>query len=561
MRRPQTKRRGIGYVTPKQINNNVGSITNVHNTYSALQESFEQSGGASGGGLADVLNLIPPSDESARPSYPGEKHALLKLPNGKMGIGNYIGPGTHVIERLKRGDPPRTLTDKTAKRHDIDYTLASGSKDKATQNKLIREADERMVSKLKSIEKHGLDSKFNTLQGKKLIQAKMKAEDIGILKKGSFGGDLKKLTPQENILLKSKKEKLQMEGFGHPAGNLKKMMLRQARKESKRGDGLRRAGGASAGGGLRPSGGGLNPSGGAYAGGALMLAGQRGLTPKHMRGIKKICTEMKGDGLGSILAKIFGFLGKPLVKKVGKQVLKEVGKTVLKDVVAPVAKKKLESVVMGKKGGGHAGGALGATGAHTSKGKTYGVIKGHEMRGKGIKLPGGAIMGKGDLLGFVMKKLIPSLANQVGIDVKHIPMSKIINTVQKAIEQVKGGDIAGLVNNLSKVILPILTHGKAKALKIQMAGAGAGILDAVKTTLPQLAKGIWESVKWFMTKHLGMKGKGLNPSGGSFSSFFKGFASVFKKIFKPVASVAGTALSAVGFPELGIPLDVAAGLL
>ena len=533
MRRPQTSRRGIGYVTPKQVNNNVGSITNVHNTYSALQESFEQSGE----GLADVLNLIPPSDESARPSYPGERHALLKVPNGKMGIANYMGPGTHVIERLKRGDPPRTLSDKTAQRHDIDYTLASGAKDKATQNKLIREADERMVSKLKSIEKQGLDSKFNTLQGKKLIQAKMKAEDIGLLKKGSFGGDLKKLSPQENILLKSKKEKLQMEGFGHPGGQLKKMMLKQARREAKRGSGL------------RPSGGGLQPSGG-----ALLLAGQRGLTPKHMRGIKKICTEMKGEGLGSILAKIFGFLGKPLVKKVGKQVLKEVGKTVLKDVVAPVAKQKLESVVMGKKGSGK-----GATGAHTSKSKTYGVIKGHEMRGQGIKLPGGSIMGKGDLLGFVMKKLIPSLAKQVGVDIKHIPMSKIIGTVQKAIEQVKGGDIAGLVNNLSKVILPILTHGKAKALKIEM--AGSGILDAVKTTLPTLAKGIWESVKWFMTKHLGMKGKGLQSSGGSFSSFFKGFASVFKKIFKPVASVAGTALSAVGFPELGVPLDVAAGLL
>jgi hypothetical protein len=87
MRRPQSSRRGIGYVTPKQVNNNVASITNVHNTYSALQESFEQSGE----GLSDVLNLIPPSDESARPSYPGERHALLKLPNGKMGIANYMG--------------------------------------------------------------------------------------------------------------------------------------------------------------------------------------------------------------------------------------------------------------------------------------------------------------------------------------------------------------------------------------------------------------------------------------------------------------------------------------
>ena len=35
-----------------------------------------------------VKNMIDPSDETARPSYQGEKHAIIKLPNGKMGIAN-----------------------------------------------------------------------------------------------------------------------------------------------------------------------------------------------------------------------------------------------------------------------------------------------------------------------------------------------------------------------------------------------------------------------------------------------------------------------------------------
>lgn len=38
-----------------------------------------------------VKNLIPSSDDTGRPSFPGEKHAILKLPNGKYGIANYVG--------------------------------------------------------------------------------------------------------------------------------------------------------------------------------------------------------------------------------------------------------------------------------------------------------------------------------------------------------------------------------------------------------------------------------------------------------------------------------------
>jgi len=38
-----------------------------------------------------IKNKIPDSDANARPAFPGERHAVLRLPNGKRGIGNYIG--------------------------------------------------------------------------------------------------------------------------------------------------------------------------------------------------------------------------------------------------------------------------------------------------------------------------------------------------------------------------------------------------------------------------------------------------------------------------------------
>lgn len=38
-----------------------------------------------------VINMLPSSDANARPGFPNERHAILKLPNGKPGVGNFIG--------------------------------------------------------------------------------------------------------------------------------------------------------------------------------------------------------------------------------------------------------------------------------------------------------------------------------------------------------------------------------------------------------------------------------------------------------------------------------------
>ena len=51
----------------------------------------------------------------------------------------YMGPGTKLEKRLKRGDPGINRFDRLAKQHDIDYSRATSHKDK-----LI--ADRKMVA-------------------------------------------------------------------------------------------------------------------------------------------------------------------------------------------------------------------------------------------------------------------------------------------------------------------------------------------------------------------------------------------------------------------------------
>jgi len=213
--------------------------------YSAGQTISEFSSGPVG---TFVKNVIPSADDTARPSFQGEKHAILRLPNGRMGIANFMGPQTQVIKRLQRGDPGRTPSDMTAKMHDIQYNLAQGASNEQEQLRLVREADNRMIRNLNRIESEGTDSRFNTKQGK-LILAKTKLEDVGILDPKKFAGNLRKIPESENILLKQAKEQLEMEGYGNKPGDaLKKKILKKLQKKSKK----------KVGRGLNPSGGSLD---------------------------------------------------------------------------------------------------------------------------------------------------------------------------------------------------------------------------------------------------------------------------------------------------------------
>lgn len=180
----------------------------------------------SGDIATSIKNALPSSDRTARPSFKGEVHGVLRLPNGKTGIANYLGPGTNIVKRLERGDPPRTLVDTVAKAHDIRYSLARNEND-------IRKADNKMIDSVNKIQKNKSDAIQNILQAK-LIKGKVMAEDVGFLKRTAFSGDLKgPANDGDRRVLQSNLEDLEQSGYGDhlPAAILKKKIFKFLKKE------------------------------------------------------------------------------------------------------------------------------------------------------------------------------------------------------------------------------------------------------------------------------------------------------------------------------------------
>ena len=73
---------------------------------------------------------------------------------GKTGIEfhwpgyQFMGPGTKLAKRLKRGDPGINRLDKIAKQHDIDYSKAKNLRDKwKADTKMIKAIDKLPGSK------------------------------------------------------------------------------------------------------------------------------------------------------------------------------------------------------------------------------------------------------------------------------------------------------------------------------------------------------------------------------------------------------------------------------
>ena len=264
----QSRRQQIGYVYKPQVNNDIG-LTQCGRKMNLVQiQAFDQNM-MDGEGFMDVVrgifnkgkqgakflydnkdkivdaysgetgtairNMIPSSDETARDGFAGEKHMILQLKNGKNGVANYMGPGTEVIKRLKRGDPGRTPSDTVAKRHDIDYALAKGARTTAGQFKQVREADNRMINSLKKIQNNRSDAGRNIQAGLRLIQAKTIAEDAGLLDKSKFAGSLSKISDADKALLMSNRASSTQQGYGLslPGGSLKQKLIRNMTKQKK----------------------------------------------------------------------------------------------------------------------------------------------------------------------------------------------------------------------------------------------------------------------------------------------------------------------------------------
>jgi hypothetical protein len=173
-----------------------------------------------------IRNAIPDSDNTARPGFSGEKHAILKLENGKLGVANYMGPGTNVMARLKRGDPARTETDRASMAHDVRYGLAQNIGD-------IRNADKIMMNAVDRASRNKTDAPMNIAQAR-LIKAKMGLEDVGLLKRDAFGGKENFVSPEDKAFLTNKLKGLEQQGYGKkkllPGDALKIKLLKQMGK-------------------------------------------------------------------------------------------------------------------------------------------------------------------------------------------------------------------------------------------------------------------------------------------------------------------------------------------
>ena len=63
----------------------------------------------------------------------------------------YMGPGTKLEKRLKRGDPGKNRLDRISKTHDIDYSKARSLKDKhKADRKMIKSIDQLPGRKTKT---------------------------------------------------------------------------------------------------------------------------------------------------------------------------------------------------------------------------------------------------------------------------------------------------------------------------------------------------------------------------------------------------------------------------
>ena len=147
---------------------------------------------------------------------PGEKHVIIYDTNKKKyTAANYIGPGTDLLTRLKRGDEPIVKSDKVAQAHDIRYTLS-----KDINN--IKDADRKMVDKLKSLRKNKEDIAFNTIPAQLGIQANQllskilptKYFDKFVNYMTDYKEYSKKLNDDDKKLLEDKLKELESDGYG-----------------------------------------------------------------------------------------------------------------------------------------------------------------------------------------------------------------------------------------------------------------------------------------------------------------------------------------------------------
>ena len=138
----------------------------------------------------------------------GEKHQMIKMPDGRIAPAVYSGPGTHLETRIRRGDKPLSYVDKTAQAHDLRYQLAKNEGD-------IKTADADMIKNLNEAKAKNLDNLFNIRQAE-LIKVKYLLQDKFGLPTSWFTSFRLDSIQDPTIIpiMRSKPHELEQQGFG-----------------------------------------------------------------------------------------------------------------------------------------------------------------------------------------------------------------------------------------------------------------------------------------------------------------------------------------------------------
>ena len=154
-----------------------------------------------GDGLMDdaktLLNVT--ASYFAPGEFEGERHGISMDPKHSGQKMQYLGPGTHVSERLARGDQGLNDLDKVAKKHDMAYMSAlrelkqTGDKNAFKTN--IWSSDDEFISKAQQ-------SKDDPAMGKissKLMSAKKHLEQANVLPTKVFSGGASDMDPAARL--------------------------------------------------------------------------------------------------------------------------------------------------------------------------------------------------------------------------------------------------------------------------------------------------------------------------------------------------------------------------
>lgn len=154
-------------------------------------------------------------DPNWRPAFAGEHHLI----NEKGVMYNYAGPQTQIVKRLKRGDPPIDEIDALAQIHDIEYAKAKTYDD-------IKKSDLKLSKGVAELKGH---EPLRTLISKG-IKGKVKAQDLGLINKGAFVGNI--LQDGNSIEMNEDKKKIinDLKQLGY--GKKKKKITKAKRRKS-----------------------------------------------------------------------------------------------------------------------------------------------------------------------------------------------------------------------------------------------------------------------------------------------------------------------------------------